>query len=68
MKKKKTEKQEKQKVIKEEIAYSYEALVNSKRFLDHNWAARAALNKDQKYTLEQADKAVSDYLKKKVVN
>ena len=61
--KKKTEKQN----VNQETTYSYEALVNSKRFIEHNWAARAALNKDQKYTLEQADKAVSDYLKKKVV-
>ncbi len=62
-KKKKIEKQN----VNQETTYSYEALVNSKRFIEHNWAARAALNKDQKYTLEQADKAVSDYLKKKVV-
>ena len=66
MKKKKTNKQNLTNSTQEQT-YSYEALVDSKRFTEHNWAARAALNKNQKYTLEEADKAVSDYLKKKVV-
>lgn len=61
--KKKTEK----KNSPQEPTYSYESLVNSKRYEKHNWAARVALKKNQRYTLEQADKAVFDYLDKKVV-
>ncbi len=49
------------------ITYTYESLVNSKRYDEHNWAARVALDKDKRYTLEEADKAVSDYLNQKVV-
>ena len=64
---KKKTKQQKQNITEEVTTYSYDSLVNSKRYEEHNWAARAALKKDQRYTLDQSDKALSDYLKKRVV-
>ncbi len=64
---KKKTKQQKQNITEDLITYSYDSLVNSKRYVEHNWAIRAALKKDQRYTLDQSDKALSDYLKKRVV-
>lgn len=46
----------------DERTYSYDSLVNSKRYEPHYWAARVALKRDRRYTLEEADKAVEDYL------
>lgn len=60
--KKKTKKNE-----TKERTYSYESLVNSKRYEEHYWAIGVALKKNQRYTLQQADKALEDYLNKKVV-
>lgn len=61
-----TEEVKKTAVKKEKPVYAKEQILASDRFCNRKDLAEAVLEKDRKYTLEEADKLVEKYLKGKV--
>lgn len=61
-----TEEVKKTAAKKEKPAYTKEQILASERFCNRRDLAEAVLEKDKKYTLEEADKLIEKYLKGKV--
>lgn len=50
----------------ETVRYDVETLVKSKRFADYKDILNATMNKDKLYSIKEAEKLISDFLKRKV--
>ncbi len=61
-----TEEVKKTAAKKEKLTYTKEQILASKKFCNRRDLAEAVLEKDKKYTLEEADKLIEKYLKGKV--
>ena len=61
-----TEEVKKTAAKKEKPVYTKEQILASKKFCSRRDLAEAVLEKDKKYTLEEADKLIEKYLKGKV--
>ncbi len=51
---------------KDEVRYEAEALIKSKRFADYRDILTVMMDKKKSYSIREAEKLISDFLKRKV--